>query len=485
VRNVSGVRRLTGGIWILGVVVLAATLTPPAYASSGTRFITSDTTLTEDHDGNIVIAADGVTVDCGGHLVDPSDPTMWGAVLVNGFADVTIRNCRVTNALNGIAVDGSSARTLVTGNEAFGNAAAGIAVANSVDTRIVGNNATGNLDNGIGFFQVTGVHVVGNVTSGNLGTAGIAMFRADGGVFRGNMATESSHKGFNIGESNDNLFSGNISSNNAENGFDLFESSGNRFEANASNNNGWNGFYEQRSPETTWNDNEAAGNGDSGFVLVEQSDDATLVGNVATDNAGRGFALDGVSGSLIVDNVARENGADGVMLRSGSENLFQGNRSSGNGTYGFVLNGESAATTRNTVAWNRASENGFEGIALVFGASDNEVVGNISQGSDFEGISLFFGSDHNVIRANVLTGNASSGVLVVQSSHNSITDNRAMRNNTRGHENQGGISLLEGASFNEVVQNVACGNENADGYSDGSGSDNVWQANVLCTTIGI
>ena len=377
---------------IFGLVVLVLALAPPAHGSSGTLFITSNTTLAEDHLGNIVMAADGVTLDCAGHLVDPADSAMWGAVLVNGFDDVTVRNCRVTNALNGIAVDGASERTLVTGNEAFGNANAGIAAANAIDTRIVGNVARDNLDNGIGLFQVTGVLVSNNAVSGNQGTAGVAMFRAQGGVFDGNTSTGNVHNGFHLAESDDNRFTGNTST---------------------------------------------------------------------------------------------ENGADGFSLHGGSGNEFLSNRSSGNGTYGFVLNASLAATSGNTVAWNRISDNGFEGIALIFGASNNEVIGNVSQRGDFEGISLFFGSDHNVIRANVLTGNASSGVLLVQSSYNSIIANRSMQNNTQGHDNAGGIALVEGSSFNEVGRNVACANNNADGYSDGTGSGNVWQANVFCTTIGI
>jgi parallel beta-helix repeat protein len=75
-----------------------------------------------------------------------------------------------------------------------------------------------------------------------------------------------------------------------------------------------------------------------------------------------------------------------LSLHGGSDNEFLGNRSTGNGTYGLVLNADGALTAHNTVARNYATNNGFEGIALFFGASSNEVVGNISQRGDFEGI---------------------------------------------------------------------------------------------------
>ena len=112
----------------------------------GSLFIASDTTLTEDHTGSIVINADNVTLDCAGFTVTGL-PGEQG-IHVDGRDDVTIRNCRVTMALNGIAVTGFSERTLVTDNTALGNANAGIAADDAVDTRIVGNSTTGNGGNG-------------------------------------------------------------------------------------------------------------------------------------------------------------------------------------------------------------------------------------------------------------------------------------------------------------------------------------------------
>jgi hypothetical protein len=56
-------------IFALSTVILVLGLMPTVSATSGTLVITSNTTLTEDHAGEIVIAADGVTLDCAGHLV--------------------------------------------------------------------------------------------------------------------------------------------------------------------------------------------------------------------------------------------------------------------------------------------------------------------------------------------------------------------------------------------------------------------------------
>ncbi len=261
---------------------------------------------------------------------------------------------------------------------------------------------------------------------------------------------------------------GNASSDNGATEFTIFNSISNVLEANESRNNTWFGLEAHLSLDMTWignhaisNDglgfllaeassrntikgNAAYGNGDIGFSLIEASNDNSLEGNIATGNAGPGFALDGVTRSLLKANVARGN-ADGFSIYAATDNELLGNRSIWNG-YGFVLNGES---TDNTIAMNMASGNAFEGIAVIFGSSNNEIVGNLSERNAAEGISLYFGADSNLVRGNVLIENNNSRVLVFDSSYNSITRNRAMHNNTSHLENAGGVSIIEGSSFNE------------------------------------
>ena len=58
-----------GVIGIVTLLVLGIVISSPVVASSGTMYIYADTTLSEDHHGNIEIMADDVTLDCGGHSV--------------------------------------------------------------------------------------------------------------------------------------------------------------------------------------------------------------------------------------------------------------------------------------------------------------------------------------------------------------------------------------------------------------------------------
>jgi hypothetical protein len=86
------------------------------------------------------------------------------------------------------------------------------------------------------------------------------------------------------------------------------------------------------------------------------------------------------------------------------------------------------------------------------------------------------------VSANVLTGNANSGLLIFQSSNNSITDNLSFGNNRSLLHEAAGISLVTGASSNEVLRNVACRNGVVDAHDDHTGTGNIWQKNQFCAS---
>jgi nitrous oxidase accessory protein NosD len=91
--------------------------------TTGTLLIDTDTTLVADHEGKIVISADGITLDCDGHeviAVSPrndlgkADPYDAG-ILADGLEEVTIENCAVRDHWTGISVI-DSRNVIVRGN---------------------------------------------------------------------------------------------------------------------------------------------------------------------------------------------------------------------------------------------------------------------------------------------------------------------------------------------------------------------------------
>ena len=176
---------------LLPVSVLLIGLAVPAVsvaATEGEMVVTSDTTLTADHHGTISIAADGVTLDCGGHTISVEDGSVGVEALVD---EVVIRNCVVFGGgfvgedwgpwMGGIHVSGSG--NLVENNRVVGallgisgravfvdnvvlDSATGFAI--SSDATVVGNLAR---DGGAGYYLPESRNVVleGNRAIGNSG----------------------------------------------------------------------------------------------------------------------------------------------------------------------------------------------------------------------------------------------------------------------------------------------------------------------------
>ena len=139
------------------VLVLAAS---PAGATSGTLPITSNTLLTEDHHGQIVIAADNITLDCGGHQIigagwNPVAQTGdFAGVSLWGRAGVTVKNCHVTSGFKVGFFVWSSPNNTLQNNSSSGNQSEGFALAsspNNTGNTLIGNTAS---DNGWSGFAV-------------------------------------------------------------------------------------------------------------------------------------------------------------------------------------------------------------------------------------------------------------------------------------------------------------------------------------------
>ena len=85
---------------VVAVVGMVAATVPLvggiAGATSGTLTITTDTTLTEDHVGGIVIAAHDVTLDCAGFVVSGDASGSVVGVLIDGWIVVTVMVCSIT-----------------------------------------------------------------------------------------------------------------------------------------------------------------------------------------------------------------------------------------------------------------------------------------------------------------------------------------------------------------------------------------------------
>src|SRR5437660_885358 len=111
-RHMRFVRQALAGAAGLVVLGFVFVVTPDAdAATTGTLVITADRTLTQDHNGNVVIAADGVTLDCANHAVSAATTVATGIDL-SDHANVIVRNCKVHGFRNGLRLANANNSTL-------------------------------------------------------------------------------------------------------------------------------------------------------------------------------------------------------------------------------------------------------------------------------------------------------------------------------------------------------------------------------------
>src|SRR5207247_10500266 len=80
---------------VLTVLLASGPVVMPAAAEpTEPMILTSDTTLTEDHTGPIIIASNDITLDCGGHTLSGSLPAT--RILAGGRTVVTVEKCHVS-----------------------------------------------------------------------------------------------------------------------------------------------------------------------------------------------------------------------------------------------------------------------------------------------------------------------------------------------------------------------------------------------------
>lgn len=235
--------------------------------------ITSDTTLSEDHAGSIIIASNDITLDCAGHTVSGSFPDT--GILVEGRTGITVRNCHVTGFAAGIRLRGAYQNTL-TSNILERNTD-GVDLFQSGENNLLNNHA---ISNGIGFY-----------------------LSASAANFLGNNLAQDNGPGFYLQSSAGNTLDHNTANHNA-NGYRLVESSANTLTNNQGVDNNTD-YSLQFSDNNILQGNTAIGLAD-GFSLF-RSNGNTLTGNTASQNDQAGFRIVVSTDNTITGNTISNN----------------------------------------------------------------------------------------------------------------------------------------------------------------------------------
>lgn len=185
---------------VVTLIAAAFLMCPTAKADTmGLMTITTDTVLTENHIGEILMAADDITLDCAEHTI--TGPAGFGAGVVNDTHNGnTIKNCHVTGFVRCFLVQFSS-HIMLTDNSAT-DCEVGFDLGN-VEHTILRNSTAISNKSGINLGLSSNSHLFGNEIDQSV-EVGIALVKADLNKLIDNTVVRGQHLGIKIRNSDKN-----------------------------------------------------------------------------------------------------------------------------------------------------------------------------------------------------------------------------------------------------------------------------------------
>jgi parallel beta-helix repeat protein len=358
---------------VVGATAVGGGRALASQVSCGER-ITADTTLQQDlvncPNHGIVIAADGITLDLNGHLVDGDGTPAADCDQRTEPCDLGVFN----DGHDGVTVMHGSVREFAVG-VLFGTASG-----RARDNRVLGVSATRNQFAGLGIFsQVRGL-VRNSSGDGSLDREGSGMQLGDANHVRilNNSFRHNAHNGLVIFESSRNAIKGNRFARNDDEGIlmeggERFRVTRNRFVRNGS------GITLGPGSRNVIADNRISRGRDG--IRVEKGHDNLVADNVVVDTRHVGITLGihdpfiGGTHNVVRRNLVRDSRVDAfVVVKKDTHSLLAGNIATGAGDDGFDVDSRSTKLTS-----NRAVRNADLGIEAVFGVIDGG--GNAAHGN--------------------------------------------------------------------------------------------------------
>ncbi len=350
------------------------------------RLVTND--LLDCLGNGLVIGANGITLDLGGHTIDGTG--LGIGILNNGFDSVTITNGIVQEFDFGVQLNDGTAMNIVSNMTLQLNQEAAIHLVDA-DSGVNGNTIRNNtiLENALGIWLTEGTQhalVRGNTVTSTSGDA-IRVENSSGNRIELNVVSESSGAGVALAAAGSNVVIENTISNSSGPGIAVGET------------------------ELPSNDNLVEGNtitASSGGIEVLGSSGNQLLGNTVHEASGSGVSLELSSNTLVRGNDLSGN-AGGVELSDSSDNRIEGNNAGGSNGAGISLEG---ASLRNVIVFNAVSGNSGQGISINLStdaANGNVIDNNIASSNSGEGI-IVNGEGHTIV-GNTTNFNDGWGIL--------------------------------------------------------------------------
>lgn len=403
------------------------------------QVITQDTTLTANFTGNILIAADDVTLNCDGYSISPAVyPSEGAGICLEGWDRASIQSCQVQGFPTGIMLKRSSDSSLMENTTSDNQHGYDLREAPGIFA--TENSANYNSGWGFRFLNSERATITNNIASQN-NSSGFYLRRSPQSTVTGNTASDNRGNGIRVDSGGNHIIQGNLITSNRSGG--LFVS-GTQHSLITENTSEWNsiGFdFSGITSEYNTIENNSFNNNSLYGIFVSSVTNSTFTGNTANDAGRYGIYL-AATYNTFTGNTANGNGWDGIGVFSDFNNLTA-NSFNSNGRSGIYLLGNNNTFTENTIEAN--AERGF----YIYGASYNTLTSNSVLENGYSGLQLLDRitpwllrySEYNLLTGNIARGNGENGFETI-ASNNTFNENSAIGNDHFGYLDASGNQLI-------------------------------------------
>lgn len=336
---------------------------------SRTQVTISGSLCSEDYSAGLEIAADNITLDCAGKIIDGKGKAGETGININSKSNITLKNCKVKGFFIGVGASGGSNIIIENGDFSGNSIGSPVSISSGTEGSPVENLSGQNQDTGAGIqFDGVSESKIINSTSKN-SVAGVILNNSSNVQILGGNYSNNSGWGIKLKSSSNNIISNVV----------------------ANGNDRWcvNDGIIHRGCES------------AAVLLIDGSNNNSILNNQLNDS-GDGFYINGdghvpSNNNTIAYNTAN-NAVNGNSIETtfSSGNKFIGNKVAGS-NYGLWLGYSEHSYVINNIAGAKA------GAINIDHSSCNIVVNNKLDSGEPENNKI--GSDSGGCHDNMVTGN--------------------------------------------------------------------------------
>ena len=338
-------------------------------------------TITCDGDNGITIAADDITLDCNGQMINGTG--VGAGISIDGKSNVIIKNCTITNFYYGVKLLNTDNVQIIEENNIGNNTFYGVYVYQSNDT-LINDSTIYNDNNGVYMINVINTEISNNNIDLNRKFYGVYSYGSSGNVIQNNVMTDNYHGIYFINSDSANVTGNDITESDVYSLFLHSTSDNSVFDSNTLGDSTDGIRIKGTSSTNLFSNNAISNNSEYGVNSISSSSN-TFVNNIFSNNS------KSTTYQIYLNNSASYNftnntfsSSEGLYIDNSDSLILQGNIFDSTNSPCLTINTSSNVDLDNNTISNDFKLDSSSGADLINNSFTDEVIIMVSDSLEFD-----------------------------------------------------------------------------------------------------